>query len=110
MIGLTLVAVGTSLPELATAIVAGLRHHSEIALGNVLGSNLFNLLLVLGVLGLIIPFQVAQEMLNFDIWVMVGAVVVLLPAVPVMPTILAEQRSRKSVISLVQGTPFSTAV
>jgi len=79
VIGLTLVAVGTSLPELATAIVAGLRHHSEIALGNVLGSNLFNLLLVLGVLGLIIPFQVAQEMLNFDIWVMVGAVVVLLP-------------------------------
>jgi cation:H+ antiporter len=79
VIGLTLVAVGTSLPELATAIVAGLRHHSEIALGNVLGSNLFNLLLVLGVLGLIIPFQVAPEMLNFDIWVMVGAVVVLLP-------------------------------
>jgi cation:H+ antiporter len=79
VIGLTLVAVGTSLPELATAIVAGLRHHSEIALGNVLGSNLFNLLLVLGVLGLIIPFQVAPEMLSFDIWVMVGAVVVLLP-------------------------------
>ncbi len=79
VIGLTLVAVGTSLPELATAIVAGMRRHSEIALGNVLGSNLFNLLLVLGVLGLIIPFQVAQEMLNFDIWVMVGAVVVLLP-------------------------------
>ena len=79
VIGLTLVAVGTSLPELATAVVAGLRRHSEIALGNVLGSNLFNLLLVLGVLGLIIPFQVAPEMLSFDIWVMVGAVVVLLP-------------------------------
>jgi len=79
VIGLTLVAVGTSLPELATAIVAGLRHHPEIALGNVLGSNLFNLLLVLGVLGLIIPFQVAREMLSFDIWVMVGAVAVLLP-------------------------------
>jgi cation:H+ antiporter len=79
VIGLTLVAVGTSLPELATAIVAGLRHHPEIALGNVIGSNLFNLLLVLGVLGLIIPFQVAREMLSFDIWVMVGAVVVLLP-------------------------------
>ena len=79
VIGLTLVAVGTSLPELATAIVAGMRRHSEIALGNVLGSNLFNLLLVLGVLALIIPFQVAPEMLHFDIWVMVGAVVVLLP-------------------------------
>ena len=79
VIGLTLVAVGTSLPELATAIVAGMRRHSEIALGNVLGSNLFNLLLVLGVLALIIPFQVAPEMLHFDIWVMVAAVVVLLP-------------------------------
>ena len=79
VIGLTLVAVGTSLPELATAIVAGMRRHSEIALGNVLGSNLFNLLLVLGVLALIIPFQVAPEMLHFDIWVMLGAVVVLLP-------------------------------
>ena len=79
VIGLTLVAVGTSLPELATAIVAGMRRHSEIALGNVLGSNLFNLLLVLGVLGFIIPFQVAEEMLSFDVWVMVGAVVVLLP-------------------------------
>jgi cation:H+ antiporter len=79
VIGLTLVAVGTSLPELATAIVAGLRRHSEIALGNVLGSNLFNLLLVLGVLAMIIPFKVAREMLDFDVWVMVGAVVVLLP-------------------------------
>ena len=79
VIGLTLVAVGTSLPELATAIVAGLRRHSEIALGNVLGSNLFNLLLVLGVLAIIIPFNVAQEMLDFDVWVMLGAVVVLLP-------------------------------
>ncbi len=79
VIGLTLVAVGTSLPELATAVVAGLRRHSEIALGNVLGSNLFNLLLVLGILGFIIPFRVAPEMLSFDIWVMVGAVVVLLP-------------------------------
>jgi len=79
VIGLTLVAVGTSLPELATAIVAGMRRHSEIALGNVLGSNLFNLLLVLGVLALIIPFQVAEEMMSFDIWVMVGAAVVLMP-------------------------------
>jgi len=79
VIGLTLVAVGTSLPELATAIVAGMRRHSEIALGNVLGSNLFNLLLVLGVLALIIPFRVAPEMLHFDVWVMVAAVVVLLP-------------------------------
>jgi cation:H+ antiporter len=79
VIGLTLVAVGTSLPELATAIVAGMRRHSEIALGNVLGSNVFNLLLILGLLALITPFHLAQEMLDLDLWVMIGAVVVLLP-------------------------------
>ena len=79
VIGLTLVAVGTSLPELATAIVAGMRRHSEIALGNVLGSNVFNLLMILGLLALIAPFQVAREMMSLDLWMMVGAVVVLLP-------------------------------
>lgn len=79
VIGLTLVAVGTSLPELATAIIAALRRHSEIALGNALGSNLFNLLLILGVLALIAPFRVAPEMLAVDVWVMVAAAVVLLP-------------------------------
>ncbi len=79
VIGLTLVAVGTSLPELATAIVAGMRRHSEIALGNVLGSNVFNLLMILGLLALIAPFQVAREMMRLDLWMMVGAVVVLLP-------------------------------
>ncbi len=79
VIGLTLVAVGTSLPELATAIVAGMRRHSEIALGNVLGSNVFNILLILGVLALITPFHVAQEMMRLDVWVMIGAVAVLLP-------------------------------
>ncbi len=79
VIGLTLVAVGTSLPELATAIVAGMRRHSEIALGNVLGSNVFNLLLILGLLALITPFRLAEEMMDLDLWVMIGAVVVLLP-------------------------------
>jgi cation:H+ antiporter len=79
VIGLTLVAVGTSLPELATAIVAGMRRHSEIALGNVLGSNVFNLLMILGLLALIAPFHVAREMMRLDIWVMVGSAAVLLP-------------------------------
>ncbi len=79
VIGLTLVAVGTSLPELATAIVAGMRRHSEIALGNVLGSNVFNLLMILGLLALITPFEVAREMMRLDLWMMIGAVVVLLP-------------------------------
>ena len=79
VIGLTLVAIGTSLPELATAIVAGLRHHTEVALGNVLGSNLFNILAVLSALTFTLPFEVAAEMMAFDIWVMVGVSVLLLP-------------------------------
>ena len=79
VIGLTLVAIGTSLPELATAIVAGLRHHTEVALGNVLGSNLFNILAVLPALTFTLPFEVAAEMMAFDIWVMVGVSVLLVP-------------------------------
>lgn len=79
VIGLTLVAVGTSLPELATAIVAGLRHHSEVALGNVLGSNLFNILAVLGVMSIAVPFSVSSEILGLDLWVMLGVSLLLLP-------------------------------
>ncbi len=55
IIGLTVVALGTSLPELATSVVAGLRGKADIAVGNVVGSNLFNLLFVLGLTGLVIP-------------------------------------------------------
>ncbi|HOH79863.1 MAG TPA: calcium/sodium antiporter [Candidatus Cloacimonadota bacterium] len=55
VIGLTIVAVGTSLPELATSVVAALKGHSDIAVGNVVGSNIFNLLLILGISGLIRP-------------------------------------------------------
>ena len=79
VIGLTLVAIGTSLPELATAIVAGLRRHSEVALGNVLGSNLFNILSVLAVMGIVVPFEVTEQILNIDIWVMIGVSLLLLP-------------------------------
>jgi cation:H+ antiporter len=79
VIGLTMVAVGTSLPELATAIVAGLRRHPEIALGNVLGSNLFNLLGVLAAMALVTPFRVSSELLGLHVWVMVGASLILLP-------------------------------
>ena len=79
VIGLTLIAVGTSLPELATAVTAARHRHSDLALGNALGSNIFNILLVLGVLVLIAPVQLAAEVLRFDIWVMVGVTVLLFP-------------------------------
>ncbi|MGF1629979.1 MAG: calcium/sodium antiporter [Kiloniellaceae bacterium] len=79
VIGLTLVAVGTSLPELATAIVAALRGHTEVALGNVLGSNIFNILLILGALFIITPVTMAPEILRFDIWVLAGVTLLALP-------------------------------
>ena len=79
VIGLTIVAVGTSLPELATTLMAALRREGGVALGNILGSNLFNLLLILGVAGLIGPMTVPAEMLRLDLWVMLGAALVLAP-------------------------------
>ncbi|MGF1592419.1 MAG: calcium/sodium antiporter [Kiloniellaceae bacterium] len=79
VIGLTLVAVGTSLPELATAIVAAYRGQTEVALGNVLGSNIFNILLILGALFMIIPVDVAPEILRFDIWILAGVTLLALP-------------------------------
>ncbi len=78
VIGLTLVAVGTSLPELATGIVASYRRHPEVALGNVLGSNVFNLLAIIGIVTVIKPLQVAPEILSFDLWVMAAVTLLLL--------------------------------
>lgn len=57
VIGLTIVAVGTSLPELATSVIAAWRRHSEIAVGNVIGSNIFNVLGILGITGLVLPIE-----------------------------------------------------
>ena len=76
-IGLTIVAVGTSLPELATSMIAALRRQSEIAIGNIVGSNIFNVLGILGVTALIAPIPVAGRFLSFDLPVMIGASVAL---------------------------------
>lgn len=70
VIGLTVVAVGTSLPELASSIAAARRNEYDIALGNVIGSNLFNTLAVVGIAGAIRPMSVVPEMLSRDIPVM----------------------------------------
>jgi cation:H+ antiporter len=78
VIGLTVVALGTSLPELATSIVAAVRGESEIAVGNVVGSNLFNVLGILGVAALIRPI-VAPGLQTVDLLVMMAFAVVLLP-------------------------------
>jgi cation:H+ antiporter len=81
IIGLTLVAIGTSLPELATTVVAAMRKHADVALGNVIGSNLFNLLMIVGVAGLVGPIPVPEAFLRFDLWVMLAASLILIPIV-----------------------------
>ncbi len=72
VIGITVVAVGTSLPELATTIVAAYRKHADMALGNVLGSSLFNILAILGTVTVVTPLPVPDEVMRFDIWVLLG--------------------------------------
>jgi cation:H+ antiporter len=77
IIGLTIVALGTSLPELASSVMAARKGEHDIALGNILGSNLFNTLAVVGIAGMIQPFPVEPETLSRDMVVM-GALTVLL--------------------------------
>lgn len=81
VIGLTLVAIGTSLPELATTVMAALRRQADVALGNVIGSNMFNLLAIIGVASLVHPIPVDPAFLRFDLWVMLGASLLLFPFV-----------------------------
>jgi len=77
VIGLTIVAVGTSLPELVTSVVAAMRRQSDIAVGNVLGSNIYNTLGIGGVTGVLAPTTFPPEMLQLDLYLMIGASVLL---------------------------------
>ena len=79
VIGLTLVALGTSLPELATSAVAAFRRHSDVAIGNVLGSNIFNILGILGITVQVSAIPVTEKFLSFDLWVLAGTLLALLP-------------------------------
>ncbi len=81
VIGITLVAFGTSLPELATAVVAALQRQADIALGNVVGSNIFNILGVLGVTAAVHPFAITPPPPWLDMAVMLGFSVALVPFV-----------------------------
>ncbi|UII31615.1 calcium/sodium antiporter [Fulvivirga ulvae] len=77
LIGLTIIAAGTSLPELATSAVAAYKKQADIAIGNVIGSNIFNILFVLGITGLITPLKY-DPALNIDIYILLGGAVLLL--------------------------------
>lgn len=78
IIGLTVVAVGTSLPELFTSIVATIRNKSDIAVGNAVGSNIFNILSILGISAVIVPIK-SEAMSFLDFGVMLAAALILLP-------------------------------
>ncbi len=80
-IGVTLVALGTSLPELAATTMAALRGHSAIAIGNAIGSNIFNILGVMGLTATIIPVVVPADFFSFEIWAMIAATLFLAPFV-----------------------------
>lgn len=80
-IGLTVVAIGTSLPELAATIMAALRAHPGLALGNAIGSNIYNIGGVLGITALITPMQVDPVFLEFDLWIMMIAALSIAPFV-----------------------------
>lgn len=76
-IGLTIVAIGTSLPELATSFMAAWRKSGDVALGNIIGSNIFNIAAILGITGLIVPMPIAQSLVEFDMWVMFAVSILL---------------------------------
>lgn len=77
VIGLTIVAVGTSLPEVAASVMAALRRHAAMAFGNVVGSNIYNVLGILGVTGLVTPIPVPREIARLDVWIMAASAALL---------------------------------
>lgn len=78
VIGLTVVAIGTSLPELIACVIAVIRKHGDVALGNVVGSNIYNLCGILGATAIIHPIAVPAEIARIDIWVMLGVTALLI--------------------------------
>lgn len=84
VIGLTIVAVGTSLPELVTSVMAAIKKHADVAIGNIIGSNIFNILGILGLTALIKPIIIPAGILAVDIWVMLAAALILVAWLAIM--------------------------
>jgi cation:H+ antiporter len=78
VIGLTVVSYGTSAPELAVSLQASFQGQAEIALGNVIGSNIFNILMTLGIAAIVVPLTVAQQIIRLDVPIMIGVTVLML--------------------------------
>jgi cation:H+ antiporter len=79
IIGITVIAIGTSLPEMATSIIAALNKKTDIAIGNILGSNIMNILAIIGATAAISPIPVSEGFLNLDFYWMLGLTIVLFP-------------------------------
>jgi cation:H+ antiporter len=78
-VGITMVAIGTSLPELATSVVASVKGENDICVGNVIGSNIYNILLVMGVVAIVQPIPIASSLLRCEFPFMLGATILMLP-------------------------------
>jgi len=74
VIGITIVSVGTSLPELMTSVIAAMKGHDDLSIGNLVGSNIFNTLLVVGAAGSIKPFSVNPRFIGIDYWIMITVI------------------------------------
>lgn len=81
IIGITIVAIGTSLPELITSIIAALSKRTDLALGNILGSNIMNILAIIGITAIIKPISISQEFLDSDYLWMIGITLILYPLI-----------------------------
>ena len=77
VIGLTVVAIGTSLPELVTTVTAAIKKSNEVAIGNVIGSNIFNIASIMGITALIVPLDVDPRLISTDMWVMAATTALL---------------------------------
>lgn len=96
VIAITLVSAGTGLPELATAIAAGIRKHASVAVGNVIGSNIFNVLGILGTVAVASPIPVAKRIFQADMWWMLGFSVL-----AVFPVFIAHKQGARLAGSIV---------
>ncbi len=86
-IGLTIIAVGTSLPELATTLMAAIRKQNGVALGNVLGSNIWNIVCIMGFTSIVTDVEVSRQIVVYDLWIMLLAALLLYPVIMTRATI-----------------------
>lgn len=108
IIGVTIVAFGTSVPELAASVAAALKKEMDISIGNIIGSNLFNILCVLGLTSIIQPIPIDYNLFRFDLlWMLAFAVLLLLFMLPYTHWLKKEKRSlRGGVIGRIEGGAF----